>query len=200
MQDKQAKLDTSIRNSGFSMLLCCVLGFVLLEAFLVNSGGKPRAHAFVVLVGALAAFMVYRGLAPYSAASVSARAFSIVNIACGALLLIFGYVGMAALASGSITLFALFAVCAGIIPWSSIALSRACILAPTALVAAGVVIGMLTVRQLPQPIFFLLAVWMSWMVGVFSWVMNISYRQRKSKAARLLAQRTEQEPAKALRN
>lgn len=196
MEENKMKLETSIRNSGFSMLLCCVLGFVLLEAFIVHSGGKPFAHALVISVGALAAFVIHRALVPYyvtapvlsNRTTVSAKVVGIANMACWGLLVVFGYAGMVALSSGLITLFAIFAVCAGIIPWSKITPCRKYILPPMALIVAGTVLGMLTLDQIPHPIFFLLGVWMSWMVAVFSWLVNIFYRQRKSKASRLVPQ------------
>lgn len=208
MSETNVKLETSIRNSGFSTLLCSALGFVLLEAGTVRLGGKPIAHAIIVSIGAILACIIYRAIVPYyaTAAMQSNKAVrdkhgklpSSTNLICAALLVMFGYAGAMALSSGLMTIFAVFAGFAYIFPWSKIALCRTHIRISVALVTLAMGLGLLVADHLPHPLLFLVAVWMLWMAAVWAWLMNIFYRQREAKASRLAAPRHVEEPADAV--
>ena len=208
MKEVNVKFETSIRNSGFSAFLCSALGFVLLEVWIFRLGGKPTAHAFVVSVGAVFASIFYRTIVVYCAA-VAVRSNeapqdkqgnprSFANVACAVLLVIFGYGGALALSSGSMTIFALFAICASIFPWSKFMLCRTYILIPAALITVAMVLGLLTMDQSPHPLLFPVAVWMLWMGAVSAWFLNIHFRHRKSKASRPVARQHDSEPEKAM--
>ena len=208
MNEMNLKLDTSIRNTGFSTFLCAALGFVLLEAWTIQIGGKPVAHALIVSIGVIFAWMIYRTIAPYYATAAmqsndaardkKGNLRSSASLACAALLVMFGCAGAAALSSGWMTIFAVFAGCAYLFPWSKIALCRTHILISAALVTAAMALGLLVAEQPPHPLLFPAAVWMLWMAAVWAWLMNIFHRHRKSKASKLAARCRVKERADAV--
>lgn len=195
MNEQDVKLETSIRDSGFRTLLCAVLGFILLEAWIVRLGGEPVAHTIVVFAGLVLAWLVYRAI---SRSGTSPATYPHGNgkrdrlpgrDACwAALLAVFGYAGAWVVSSGLLTLFAAFVACAYLFPWSKVPLCRTSILRSMGLIAAATVIGLLTANQLPDSFFFPVAVWMLWMAAICAWLTRIFYRHRKLKAARFIAQ------------
>lgn len=197
MKEINAKLEMSIRNSAFSALLCSALGFILLEAWTLHLGGKPVAHVIIGSVGAIVASVIYRAISSRPAAAPLQRSAAvrvdfgrlpgIAHIASTALLVLFGYAGAVALSRGSMTGFAVFVTCASAFPWSTLALCRTWILIPAALVSVALILGLSTAEQLPHPLLFPMAVWMLWTGAISAWLMNIFFRQRKSKAPKLVA-------------
>lgn len=209
MKNKAEKLDASISNTGIGAILCFVLGFVLLEARMVQLGSRPIAHAIVVSVGTLITYVLYRTIASYrTAAAVRSNdtwatghveQSSTVTAAGAALLLMFGYSGALLLSNGAMTLFAIFVTCACTAPWSKIALCRTSILLPATLVTLANLPGVLTTDPPPHPLHVPMAVWMLWMGAVCTWLMNIIYRRQQSQASRLLDHQTTEEPVDAMK-
>lgn len=176
MNDQHAVREASIRNSGFSALLCSTLGFVLLEACLIRLGAKPIAHVIVVSLGVMLASLACRILLPRQPASPDCRWWNV------ALLVVFGDVGAVAFSSGSITLFGAFTASAYLIPWSKIALCRTSALVPVALVSTVMIAGLSRADQLPRTQSFLIAAWMLGLAAVVSWLSNIFYRKQRPEA------------------
>lgn len=207
MNQMNVKLETSIRNSGFSTFLCSALGFVLLEAWTIQLGGKPIAHAIVVSIGVLLAYIVYRTLLPYytnaevqpnEVTRAHGKLLGTTNLACAALLLMFGYAGALALSSGSMTIFAVFVGGAYLFPWSKVSLCRTHIVVPAALITVAMGLGLVIADWLPHLLLFPVATWMLWMAAVWAWLMNIFYRHRRSKASKVVAHVGVNEPADAV--
>lgn len=173
MNDRSAMLEASIRNSGFSALLCSTLGFALLEACLIRLGAKPIAHLIVVSVGLTLASLACRIVLPPQPASPDSRWWN------AAVLAVFGGVGAVAFTSDSITLFGAFTASACLLPWSKIALCRTRVLLPLLLVSTAMFVGLSTADQLPRTPSFLIAVWMLGLAAVVSWLSNIFYRKRR---------------------
>ena len=205
MEKKEVMLETTIRDSGFSALLCCTLGFILLEIWIVRLGARPIGHILTLSIGTALAALAYRAIVPsYMAAALPAgsevkpdndKLPSLANLAGAALLVMFGYTGALALANGWMTLFAAFAGSACLFPWSRVGLCRTRILVPASLFVLATVCGMLAADQLPHPLLFPVAVWMLWVAAAGAWLRNIVYRRRKSKASRELAEHRLEEAA-----
>lgn len=208
MNEMNLKLEASIRNSGFSAFLCSALGFVLLETWIIQIGGKPIVHTMIVSIGAILACIIYRTIVPsYAAAAMSSneavrdklgKLRGSASLACAALLVLFGYAGAMALLSGWMTNFAVFAGCAYLFPWSKIALCRTHLRISAALVTIAMALGLLVADPLPHPLLLPVAIWMLWMTAVWAWLMNIFYRHRKSKASRSVVHRRVEEPTDAV--
>lgn len=194
MKNTAEKLDQLISNIGFGAILCFALGFVLLEIRMVQLGSKLLAHAIVVSVGMLVTCIVNRVIAPYHAAAATrsndtwalrnVERSSIVAVACGALLLMCGYIGALVLSSGSMTLLAIFVTSACTLPWSKIPLCRTSLPVSAALITVANVLGVLTTDQPSHPLHLPMAVWMLWMGAVCAWLINIVYRRQRSRASK----------------
>ncbi|MFC0254029.1 hypothetical protein [Massilia consociata] len=209
MDDKHAMLESSVRNSGFSTLLCSTLGFVLLEGWAIRNNAKPFTHAVIVALGSILAAIIYRVLlSPEATARTRMAVFSHssrgswnhFNPASIVLLLTFGYAGAAALSSGSFLLVAAFTACASLFPWSRIPLCRTCILSPLALMTIATFLGILLTDQVPHLIYFLVAVWMLWIAAACSWLQSILRRRRRPESSVPVDQRGAEAPVSALRD
>jgi len=181
MQDEHARLAASIRDSGFSALLCVTLGCVLLEAWFVALGARPLGHVVLVSVASILAGSAWRFLVlPHARAGVRPsgppkRAARLV----GAILLAgFGYAGALAFLSGSMSLFASFPACAFLLPWSRSTLCREHIALPLGCVAGACFAGLVTAPHLPPSWQFPVAVWMCWLAAALAWVAQLCYRRR----------------------
>ena len=177
MNDQHATREASIRNSGFSALLCSTLGVVLLEAWVIRLGAKPIAHVIVVSLGVMFAGLACRTLLPRQPASPDSRWWN------AAILVVFGYAGAAAFSSDSMTLFGAFTAGACLLPWSKIALCRTSALLPLVLVSTAMAVGLSMADQSPGTPSFLIAVWMLGLAAVVSWLSNIFCRKQFSATA-----------------
>lgn len=208
MKDSVVVLETSIRNSGFSALLCSTLGFAMLEAWILRLGIRPTVHMVAISVGAVFATVIYRTVLPSCQTKEKCasqqtqfspiRPTSADGAVCAALLVAFGYSSAVILSRGSMLIFAGFAACASLFPWSAFALCRTRISVSLTLVSLAAVIGMLMLDVLSAPFLPPLAVWMLWMAAVGAWVRNIILRRRHADACIPSVQRPVQDPASVL--
>jgi uncharacterized membrane protein len=193
MRAEDFRLDIRARYTGFSGLQCASLSFFLLEACLIRLDARPAAHAASIVIAALLAAMVYRGIAAYRSVATSFMLgsvrcentlFSLSHLVSALLLVGIGYMGVIALRSGWATLAALYVACIFLFPWVKLALCRKNLPAAWLTTSLGVALGFLTADPLPQPALLAFAVWSLWITTMGAWLRLLVLRRQKSRASR----------------
>jgi hypothetical protein len=193
MKTEGSTFDKTMRNAGFSVLMCTTIGFLVLEKCLIRLDAGPVAHITGMVIGTTLVILIYRGIGSYwfipatcpplFNRTENASLFSASHLTSALLLIIIGYLGAKALGSGWATASGLYVIFLLLFPWSKVALCRRSLAASWSLISLSVIAGLLTAGRQPHPLLLMSAVWMLWLAAAWTWLRLILLRKRKSKAS-----------------
>jgi hypothetical protein len=193
MKTEGSTFDKTMRNAGFSALVCTTFGFLMLETCLIRLAARPVVHLTGMVIGTTLVVLIYRGMIGYwrvLAASTleTNRAedeslFSTSHLTSALLLVGIGYLGAKTLGSGWATASGLYVIFLLLFPWSKVPLCRRSVAASWSVISLAVIAALLTAGQQPHPLLLSIVVWILWIAAAWTWLRLILLRKRKSKAS-----------------
>lgn len=169
---------STMRNSAFGAFAAAALGFALLETACILIAAAPAVHLAAILAGAalvsvsLRRFLRHwparhgelRGLRALPASALPWRVLAAVLVAAGA------FLAAAALSSGLVTPFILFALALVLVPWARFAQTRAHCLGHALAAAGGSAAGLVAFGMRFHPMLLLAIAWMLWLSAILGWM------------------------------
>jgi hypothetical protein len=193
MKTEGSTFDKTIRNAGFSVLMCTTVGFLVLEKCLIRLGASPVAHITGMVIGTTLVILIYRGIGSYwlipatypplCNRTENASLLSNSHLTSALLLISIGYFGAKTLSSGWATASGLYVIFLLLFPWSRVALCRRSLAASWSLISLSVIAGLLTAGRQPHPLLLSIGAWMLWFAAAGTWLRLILLKKRKSKAS-----------------